>query len=98
MTSATRAAVVSRSLTALIFAVFVVAQAPHLVHHLFEHGEATNECAFAPASERVPALAADVVAPLLLGVASLPVEAPALWSLPSHALAFADPRAPPLAS
>jgi hypothetical protein len=84
------------SLTAALFLALVVAQAPHLVHHLFEPEQHQSECAFASGAERTQALTPDLVtlAPADLVQATGPVAADA--QLPGLALSPADPRAPPL--
>jgi hypothetical protein len=52
--------VVSRLFAALLFLSFVVGQAPHTVHHIFEPEHTDSECPFASAGERLPGLGADV--------------------------------------
>ncbi|MGH7313399.1 MAG: hypothetical protein ACREJV_09515, partial [Candidatus Rokuibacteriota bacterium] len=53
--------VASRLLATLLFASFVIGQAPHSVHHLFELEPTGDECPFATAGERLPGLGADVI-------------------------------------
>ncbi len=50
-----------RLLAASCFLAFLVAQSPHLVHHLFEPVQNQGDCAFASAAERAQGLTGDVV-------------------------------------
>lgn len=84
------------ALTAVFFGALLVAQAPHLVHHLFDPDHQQSECVFAAGAERTHAVEADAVtvAPAVLVQAADPV--PTGPSLPSPALAPSAARAPPL--
>jgi hypothetical protein len=53
---------VSRLFVALLFLGFVVEQAPHTVHHVFDPEYTGEECPFATSGERLPGLGAEVVA------------------------------------
>jgi hypothetical protein len=53
--------IVSRFFAALLFLSFVIEQAPHTVHHLFEPEHAESECPFAKAGERLPGLGAEAI-------------------------------------
>jgi len=44
----------------LLFLSFVIGQAPHTVHHLFEPEHTGDECPFATAGDRLPGLGAEV--------------------------------------
>lgn len=50
-----------RCLAALLFLGFLVEQAPHSVHHLFDPGYTAEECPFATAGERLPGLGAEAI-------------------------------------
>jgi hypothetical protein len=78
------------------FCIFVVEQAPHLVHHFFEPDQVQPECPFATASERQPGAPAATVS-----VATAPLSAVPLPPLPDPELVGATrlpagARAPPL--
>lgn len=55
-----RVLAVLRLLTAGYFLAFVVAQSPHLVHHLFRSAQKQADCPFASAAERTEEVTADV--------------------------------------
>lgn len=86
------------ALTAVFFVALLVAQAPHLVHHLFDPDHQQSECVFAAGAERTHAVEADAVtvapAVQLQGADPLPAD----MAFPSLALAPSDARAPPLLS
>ena len=87
---------IGRLLVAVFFVAYVSAQAPHLVHHVFEHhDEAQADCTFLAAAERHHAIPADAVAPI-----PAPVEASTIAPAPtpapiSHDAGSAGARAPP---
>jgi hypothetical protein len=85
------------TLLAIVYVACLVWQAPHTVHHFFEHEtEKSNECALNAAAERSTATTADAIG--LLAVAVLgPAAAGAVPVLPPRAsLVVLRPRAPPL--
>jgi len=91
-----RAYMIGRLLVAAFFVAYVSAQAPHLVHHVFEHhDEAQADCTFLAAAERHHAIPADAVAPI-----PAPAEASTIAPAPtpapiSHDAGSAGARAPP---
>jgi len=87
---------IGRVLVAVFFVVYVFAQAPHLVHHAFEHDDLQADCTFLAAAERHHAIPADDAPPI-----STPTEvatvAPACTVAPiSHDPGCAGARAPPV--
>jgi hypothetical protein len=90
------AAMIGRLAVAAFFVAYVSAQAPHLVHHVFEHpDEARADCTFLAAAERHHAIPADAVPPIP-EPARLSTVAPALSAAPiSHDAGSAGARAPP---
>ena len=91
-----RAAVLTRLLAALLFSGWVVAQSPHLVHHLFEGERAQTECLLGASSDRLTGLSADVVVLTVEGAWAPAVEGSYPTAPPARALSAADARAPPL--
>jgi hypothetical protein len=87
-----------RLLVAALFAAFVVEQAPHLVHHLFEPGHAPDECAFLAGAERSQGAPAQVLALDAPEPTTLAVPASTAAEPPRGAIASPDVRAPPLVS
>ena len=83
-------------LTIGLFLAFVVGQAPHLVHHLFEPEHTRADCAFASSAERSHALTVDVVTLFHAGLLEPAAPAPDRASLPSATLSPDEARAPPL--
>ena len=83
-------------LTVGLFLAFVVEQAPHLVHHLFEPEPTRGDCAFASGAERAQALTVDAVTLFHAGLLEAPAPVPDRASLPSATLSPAEARAPPL--
>ena len=83
-------------LAAAVYVAFLVWQAPHTVHHFFEHdAEKANECALSAAAERsagttVAGVSIVPVAGLELAVAPV---APELFARPAPFVL--GPRAPP---
>lgn len=58
-----------RALVLVLFVANLVTLPPHLVHHVFEHDAAADDCAFATAAERHHAAPTPVVAlPSALGL------------------------------
>lgn len=85
-------------LFACLFGVFIVEQAPHLVHHFFEPDQVQPECPFAAASERQPgAPTAAVVAGVAL-LSAIPLPPLPTPRLVDTAARPAAARAPPFAS
>jgi hypothetical protein len=82
---------------AIVYVAYLVWQAPHTVHHFFEHGaaEAQNECALNASAERVSGTTVDLVSIAPAGTVEpappLLVPAPP----PPRPLAVLGPRAPP---
>jgi len=86
----------SRLVAALLFLTFVIGQAPHTVHHLFDPEYLGDECPFATAGERLPGVDADAVG-LDHGLAwELSQHQPALLRLPEAVVPGPVARAPPL--
>jgi hypothetical protein len=87
---------VCRVLAALLFLAFVVGQAPHTVHHLFEPEHAEADCPFATAGDRLPGLDAAGVElnerPAWTSNERLPAPSRLPGAVPSSALARAPPR------
>jgi hypothetical protein len=89
---------IGRVVVATFFLLYVVAQAPHLVHHAFEHDDIQADCTFLVSAERhhaIPADVAPVVSTLAEAAAVVPVAAP---SPISHDSGSAGARAPPVAT
>jgi len=84
-----------RLLAAVLFLGWVVAQSPHLVHHVLEGERAHDECLLAASSDRLPGLAEDVFV-LNVERSRAPHPDPQRAVSPaSPALALAQARAPP---
>ena len=86
---------IGRLAVAVFFVAYLFAQAPHLVHHAFEHDDVQADCTFLAAAERHHAIPADAAPPI-----STPTEvatvAPATAPAPiSHDPGSAGARAPP---
>jgi hypothetical protein len=87
-----------RLLAVLLFAGFVIGQAPHSVHHLFEVERIADDCPFATAGDRVPGLGADGIG-LHGDLSSEPArDQPAPSRLPGVHVQSPLPRAPPRAA
>jgi hypothetical protein len=88
---------VCRTLAALLFLAFVIGQAPHTVHHLFEPDHAEAECPFATAGDRLPGLDAASLElderPAWTSNEHLPAPPRLPGAVPSSSLARAPPRA-----
>jgi hypothetical protein len=84
-------------LGAAIFVTFLISQAPHLVHHIFEPDSTQDECPLASAGERPAACATPTaIIPLSIPVAE---QLPAIAPLPRWSPLFVvAARAPPTAS
>jgi hypothetical protein len=84
-----------RLVVGALFVAYLIAQAPHLVHHFFEPDEAQADCVFLAAAERHQAAPTDDPPPLWSGAdgSALP-PAPDSGAIP-HAPAAASARAPP---
>ncbi len=83
------------ALTVGLFAAYLVALPPHLVHHLFEENHGQHECPLLAQSQQTPELQTDPPAltpPIQIG--TVQVLSPGV-SLPSPALALSHSRAPP---
>ena len=86
---------VSRLLVGALFVAYLVAQAPHLVHHLFEPDETQADCVFLAAAERHQAAPTDDPTPPAAGTeVSVVPPAPVSGAIP-HAPGPAGARAPP---
>jgi len=85
-----------RLLAASCFLAFLLAQSPHLIHHLFEPGQNQDDCAFASAAERAQGLADAVVSLIPAPETEIGGWVADRPELPSAALTLADARAPPL--
>ncbi|HEY7362526.1 MAG TPA: hypothetical protein VIE37_00345 [Methylomirabilota bacterium] len=86
---------VSRLFVALLFLGFVVEQAPHTVHHVFDPEYTGEECPFATAGDRSPGLGAEAIG-VDHGPAWHPVApAPAPARLPDVLVQGPLARAPP---
>jgi hypothetical protein len=83
-------------LAALLFLGWVVAQSPHLVHHLFEEERAETECLLAASSERLTGLPPAVVVLTVEDVFTGALEAPSPTAPPTRPFSSVDARAPPL--
>jgi hypothetical protein len=82
-------------LAALLFLGWLVAQSPHLVHHLLEGERAQDECALAASADRVTGLSPDIVV-LLVEPGWLPrLDAQLTPAPPTRSLPSAEARAPP---
>jgi hypothetical protein len=83
------------SLAAVALLAFTAAQAPHLVHHLFDHAESGGEeCPFAAAPDRLPLLLADAAPVPLELTAGVRVDAEAARAASCAGLP-GSARAPP---
>lgn len=87
-------------LVAGLFAGFVVALTPHLVHHLFDADRqvAQHRCPLAAVAERQPGAETGAVVLAVAHGAGLVVTAAATLMLPAPALAAPEARAPPVAA
>jgi hypothetical protein len=81
-----------------LFVVFLVSQAPHLVHHFFEPQLVQDECPFAASGERTGGLEAQPVAVVTLAPVSAPARAVAPPAALSVVPAASRGRAPPAAA
>ena len=91
---------VSRAGTPLLLAAVylgcLVWQAPHTVHHFFEHdAEKPSECAANAAAERSVGMAVEPVTVVPVAAVALPAEVTAPAVVPLLALELPAPRAPP---
>ena len=77
------------------FMAFLVAQAPHLVHHFFDPELVQNECPFAANGERTGGLQIEPVAIVTVSDVSTPVLPAAVFEPGSVAHATPLGRAPP---
>ena len=77
------------------FLAFLVAQPPHLVHHLFEHGQKQTDCAFASAGKHTEGLSPDILTPIPVLTEGDGVSIAHQSPLPSLALTPSHARAPP---
>ncbi len=83
------------ALTAALFAAYLVALPPHLVHHLFDENHGRPACPHLTQSQHTPELQPDP--PTLtppVQIATVQVLSPGV-SLPSANLPLSRPRAPP---
>jgi hypothetical protein len=87
--------VVSRLFAALLFLSFVISQAPHTVHHLFEPDHTDTECPFASAGDRLPGLGAEVTGFDHGQTWASDQHPPASPRLPSTVVSSSLARAPP---
>ena len=86
-------------LTAILHVVFLIAQAPHTVHHFFEpEVEQQNECAFAAAAERSTGATATSISLAPLAGVELPVTAVSVPLFARPVVAVSGPRAPPVSA
>ena len=88
-------AVICRLFAALLFLSFVIDQAPHSVHHLFEPEHTDAECPFASAGERLPGLGAEVTALDHDQTKASDERPPASPRLPGTIVSSSLARAPP---
>ncbi len=82
-------------LTTGLFAAYLIALSPHLVHHLFDENYGGRACPYLAQSQQTPGLQPDP--PSLTPpdqVAAVPTL-PSGASLPAPDLTLGDPRAPP---
>lgn len=82
-------------LTAGLFLAYLIALAPHLVHHLFEEGHGQPECSFLAQSQQTHVVQADP--PVLTPLAPAEILEAAFpgTPLPPPDLTVSHPRAPP---
>jgi hypothetical protein len=86
---------IGRLLVGALFLLYIFAQAPHLVHHAFDHGDVQADCTFLAAAERHHAIPVDA-APPISTPAEVATVAPAPAATPiSHDPGSAGARAPP---
>jgi len=85
-------------LVGLIFSVYLVALAPHLVHHLLEHDHVQPDCPFAMAAERQHASPVPDISPLPDPVATSAVVTTSAPAPRDLGLARVDARGPPAAA
>ena len=84
------------ALLAAVYVAYLVWQAPHTVHHFFEHdAEAQNECALNASAERVSGTTVDLVSIAPVGAVEPPILVVAPPLAPRRSLAVLGPRAPP---
>ena len=93
------ASLAARLVLAILFATYLVEQAPHLVHHLFEHHEEVQaDCVFLVAADRQSAATPETtfLLPAVDPVACGPLAPDAGWS--AHHPRPGAARAPPFAA
>jgi hypothetical protein len=78
-----------------LFVVFLVRQAPHLVHHFFEPEHVQNECPLAASGDRTHGLQAEPVVVVVAPEISTPAGASVCPASPSVAVLAFFGRAPP---
>ncbi|MBI2152292.1 MAG: hypothetical protein HYV92_04145 [Candidatus Rokubacteria bacterium] len=82
-------------LTAGLFAAYLVALSPHLVHHLFDQDDGVPACPHLAQSQQNPGVQPDPPSlPHLIATGALDAPLPST-SLPSLDLTAGRPRAPP---
>src|SRR5438128_11108172 len=86
---------IGRFAVAVFFVAYVFAQAPHLVHHAFEHDDVQADCTFLAAAERHHAIPADAAPPIPTPPAVPNVAPPPAPEPVSHDPGPAGARAPP---
>ena len=87
---------IGRLLVAVLFGAYVFAQAPHLVHHAFEHHDIQADCTFLAAAERHHAILADAAPPISTPAEVATIIAAAAPAPISHDPGSAGARAPPV--
>ena len=86
---------IGRLALAALFVALLVEQAPHLVHHAFEHDEIQADCVFLASTDRQHATPADNV-PILVQPAAVTLITLAVAVGPiTHSPDCAAARAPP---
>jgi hypothetical protein len=78
-----------------LLVVFLVRQAPHLVHHFFEPKHVQNECPLAASGDRTHGLQAEPVVVVVAPEISTPAVASVCSATPSVAVLAFFGRAPP---
>jgi hypothetical protein len=97
MPSTMRARAGLLALLAAVYVAYLVWQAPHTVHHFFEHdAETQNECALNAAAERSTGTTVDVVSIAPFAALELSAEIVASELIPRTSTVVFGPRAPPL--
>jgi len=86
---------IGRLALAALFVALLVEQAPHLVHHAFEHDEIQADCVFLASTDRQHATQADVVPVLVRPAAVTLIGLTAAVGLITHSPDCAAARAPP---